>query len=106
MTPAELDADEARRKDDDLRDALSTPNGRRFVWRLIEGAGAVKASFAGDGTTTAYNEGRRAVGLALMLEAQRVDADAFVRMFSEQVAAASSATARRRQAEEAARKDE
>jgi len=77
-----------RQAADDIRNIMASAPGRRFVWRLIDGAGTFRAAFAGDAWTTAYNEGRRAVGIALMLEAQRVASAEYVLMLTEQAQAA------------------
>ena len=56
----------------DLKWLLSDPRGRRFFWALLNRAcGVFAASFAGDPLATAHNEGRRRVGIELMLRAQR-----------------------------------
>ncbi len=58
----------------DLRAVLQRPEGRRLVWRLVETeCGTFGPSFApGDPLATAYGEGRRSLGIALMEEARRV----------------------------------
>lgn len=73
----------------DLRHVLSTPRGRRFVWRVLAMARIYEQSFTGDALTTAFNEGRRAVGNQLLAELNDTDPDAFVAMLREQRAAAS-----------------
>ncbi len=70
----------------DLRAVLQTPAGRRLYWRLVnEVSCAFGPSFAGDAHATAYNEGRRAVGLAMVLEAQTLQPDEYVAMLAEAV---------------------
>jgi hypothetical protein len=79
-----LGQDELRRKqDEDLRHVLAEPQGRRLLWRLIDSAGTFGASYAGEPQATAFNEGRRSVGIALMLEAQRVAQARYVQMLQE-----------------------
>lgn len=77
-----------RARRDELCAILATPGGRRAIWRLIDGAGVFRASYSGDALATAYNEGRRAVGLGLMMEAQQASIDGYVLMVSEQLTAA------------------
>lgn len=69
MKPAERQ----KQNDDDMRVLLSSPAGRRFFFRILTQSGLYSSSYAESPTATAYNEGRRSVGLALMQEAQRVD---------------------------------
>lgn len=68
MTPRER----TKLRDDDLRAVLSTPPGRRFLWRLLTQSGLLGASYSESPTATAYAEGRRSVAIGLMREAQRV----------------------------------
>lgn len=72
----------------DLERVLSSPEGRRFVWRVITAAGTFGASFTGELATGAYAEGRRAVGIALMQEAQRVAPALYLQMLHEEIDAA------------------
>jgi hypothetical protein len=84
----ELDA--ARRakaeqqRDADLRHALSTVEGRRFFWRLLEQAGLYSPSYAEKAEATAYNEGRRSIAIALLQEAQRVAPERYLQALREQ----------------------
>jgi hypothetical protein len=51
----------------DLKTVLATRGGRRFIWRQLSQAGVFRASFvAGASDITAYNEGARNCGLALL----------------------------------------
>lgn len=68
----------------DLRQVLSTPRGRRFVWRMLSMARIYEQSFTGDALTTAFNEGRRAVGNQLLAELNETAPDAFITMLQEQ----------------------
>jgi len=57
----------------DLRAILDTPQGKRFIWRLLERNGVFRRSYeGGDHADTAFNEGRRNEGLWLMAEISRV----------------------------------
>ena len=79
--------DDARRqREEDVKAMLSTPAGRRWLWHVLDGvAGLFGGSFSGEGAlTSAYNEGRRAVGVALMTEAQRIAPARYVEMVTEQ----------------------
>ena len=73
--------------DADLLRMLSSPDGRRFLWSIIDGrARSSGASFSGENTHhSAYLEGRRSVGLELMLDCQRVSSAEYVHMVEEAV---------------------
>lgn len=73
-----------REREADLRGVMSTPAGRRFVWRLIDAdAGVLRHSHAGEALATAFNEGRRALGISLLQEVQKVTPADYVRMVGE-----------------------
>ena len=68
----------------DLRDVLSTIQGRRFVWKQLEQAGVFRLSIAfGESQRTDFNEGRRSLGLALMAEIHALDPALYVQMARE-----------------------
>jgi hypothetical protein len=85
---AEAELRERQQRDEDLRFIMSSKQGRRFVWRVIDSlSAAFSPSFAGEAQATAYNEGRRAVGLGLVMETQRVCQREYVAMLAEQLEA-------------------
>ena len=62
---------------DDLRTVMGTPEGARFVSWILDFAGVWRLSYNGEEThATAFKEGARNVGLALLsrLDAAREDA--------------------------------
>ena len=68
----------------DLRDVCSTRQGRRFVWKQLVQAGCFHQSFVpGQSDSTAFNEGRRSLGLALMAEVHELDAALYIKMANE-----------------------
>ena len=68
----------------DLRDVCSTRQGRRFVWKQLVQAGCFRLSFIyGEPETTAFNEGRRSMGLALMADIHELDAALYIQMANE-----------------------
>lgn len=83
MTPRER----TKQRDDDLRSVLSAPAGRRFLWRLLVQSGLHGASYSESPTATAYAEGRRAVAISLMREAQRVTPELYAVALKEQLEA-------------------
>lgn len=68
----------------DLRAVLETRPGRRVVWRQLQRAGVFRTSFAqGIPDRTAFNEGRRDMGLALLAEIHELDPTLYVTMAKE-----------------------
>ena len=63
----------------DLTTVLSTANGRRFLWNLLAKCRVFHSCYTGNNDTF-YNEGRRDVGLEILDNIMRVDADAFATM--------------------------
>lgn len=75
-------------RETDLRWVLSSPVGRRFFWRVLDDVCATFGrSYDGTPLGTAFSEGRRSVGLALLTEAQRVAPSDYVHALQEAVAA-------------------
>lgn len=74
-------------QDTDLRVAMSSVEGRRLIWRILdEIAGVTEPSYtAGDTHETARREGRRSVGLDLLTEVQRIEPSRFVQMMNEEM---------------------
>lgn len=77
--------DEAKLRElGDVRLVMSSPAGRRFLWRLIDSVAHVfSGSFSGDALSTAFAEGRRAVGIDVMREAQRASPEHYLSMLEE-----------------------
>ena len=68
----------------DIQALLRTPEGRRFLWRLLfDVCGMFRASLAGDYAVTAFNEGKRDVGLLFLTDVNMTDRNAFAQMQSE-----------------------
>ena len=66
----------------DLRVVMSSVEGRRFVWRLLEKAGVFRTSFTGN-STTFFNEGMRNMGLMVLGDVHEAAADAYIVMMNE-----------------------
>ena len=66
----------------DLRVVMSSVEGRRFVWRLLEKAGVFRTSFTGN-STTFFNEGMRNMGLMVLGDVHEAAADAYIMMMNE-----------------------
>lgn len=52
----------------DFKWLMSQPQGQRFAWRLLEKAGVYHTTFNSSGSITAFNEGKRAMGLWLVAQ--------------------------------------
>ena len=76
----------AQRAQKDLRAVMLTPEGRRFVWDSIDFCGLLAPSYANDPMATAYNEGRRSIGLWLQTRAKTEAPDLYVTAFNEYLA--------------------
>ena len=68
------------REIDDLQKVLKSPEGRRFVWRVLSEAGVFKASFSLNSMQTAFNEGRRDIGIWLIKDIDRAEPNAYAQM--------------------------
>lgn len=72
----------------DAKAVLSSASGRRFVWRLLEGHCRLhSSSFTGESLSSAHAEGRRSVGVEVMMELQRVALSGYLVMVAEQLEA-------------------
>lgn len=77
---------DARKRDRELSDIrwiISSPEGRRFYWRILSDAGVFRSSFSGDSNITMYNEGRRTIGLDLLGDLLSAKPSAFSQMQDE-----------------------
>ena len=68
-----LTANQAHQAREDLRAVLSTPEGRRFAWSILSACGVYARSFTGEPLSSAFNEGRRSVGIEIL---ERIEAQA------------------------------
>jgi len=59
-------------EDSDLKWLMANAQGRRIARRWLSKAGVWRLSFSGDAATTAFNEGQRNVGLALLAGILRI----------------------------------
>ena len=68
------------REIDDLQKVLKIPEGRRLIWRILSEAGVFKASFSLNSMQTAFNEGRRDIGIWLIQDVDRAEPNAYAQM--------------------------
>jgi hypothetical protein len=69
---------------DDLRWVMSSPRGRRFVAWLLEFSGVRRPSFHNSGSVTAFNEGQRNVGQAVLGQVEEHCFDNYLKLLEEQ----------------------
>lgn len=76
---------ERHQRTTDLREVMGTQAGRRLVWRLLDvgSTGLHAASYTGEALSSAYAEGRRAIGIELMREVQGVAPLEYLAMMNE-----------------------
>jgi hypothetical protein len=68
----------------DIQILLKLPEGRRFLWRMLfDVCGTFRGSLTGDIGSTGFNEGRRDIGLMILLEINNADHNVFAKMQSE-----------------------
>lgn len=67
----------------DVRIVLSTPAGRRFVWRYLERCGLFRTSFTGNEGSTFFNEGERNIGIKLLADVNEADPERYLLMMKE-----------------------
>lgn len=68
----------------DFRALMNAPAGRRIAaWLLFDVAGVDRSSFANNDRLTAYNEGQRFVGLALMKHLKSLSPGDYHKMLAE-----------------------
>ena len=70
----------AERDLNDLREVLSTASGLRFVWKRIIDSGFFVQSYTGIASSTDFNEGKRAEGIALVSLVLKARPEAFLQM--------------------------
>lgn len=69
--------------DEDLRTVMASPQGRRFIWRLIDRAGMWRSSWTERREGTDFREGERNTALRLWADLQRACPESLLRMQKE-----------------------
>lgn len=73
----------------DLREVMSTPAGRRFIWhQVLSRTGIHKSSFSTNALSMAYSEGLRSFGLMVEADITEADTNAYLLMQSEALSSA------------------
>ena len=82
-TPEERDNRKKERELNDIRVIISTPEGRRFLWKIISEAGVFRTSFSLDENQMAYQEGRRSIGLNILYDLLDASPSTYMQMQNE-----------------------
>lgn len=80
---AEAQAEARRLEIEDIQWLMAGKQGRRLMWRLLAEAGVYRTSFNNSGSVTAFNEGKRQIGLILLGEVNDHAAQQFFVMLKE-----------------------
>jgi hypothetical protein len=67
----------------DLKKVLKLPEGRRFIYKILSECGAFKASFSLNSMQTAFNEGKRDIGLMMLRMLDEAEPQAYSQMLKE-----------------------
>jgi hypothetical protein len=102
--------EEKRRRErdaQDLRAVMSTLEGRRLLWTIIDDwGGAFSGSFTGDALTGAYSEGRRSLAIDLMRQLQAAAPADYMRALQEAVGERQEEAREKERAAQRARRDD
>ena len=80
---AQEEAEARRVEEEDIRWLLASKQGRRFAWRILEIAGVYRTSFNNSGCITAFNEGKRNVGLMLLADILDIAPEQYLAMLKD-----------------------
>jgi len=72
-------------RNEDFRWLMGDLRGRRFVWDLLAKAGLFRSSLGISPELTAFNEGRRDLGLAVLADMMRLCPEQYARMQAEAI---------------------
>jgi hypothetical protein len=76
-------AEQRKQELDGVKWLMSHKPGRAIVWRLLGRAGVYRTSFSPNGSQTAFNEGRRDLGLFVLGEVMEACPERFGEMQKE-----------------------
>lgn len=82
---------ERQKEIEDVKKILEKPEGRRYLWRMLRECGIFSNSFTLNSNQTAFNEGKRDIGLAMLIDINEADKTAFAKMQNEYLSALNSA---------------
>jgi hypothetical protein len=81
--PKTADEQEQDRIREEYRWVLSSKVGRRFLWRILGDTGIFETSFSQHNGQMSHNEGRRSVGLEVLLRINEAHIENFFNMMRE-----------------------
>ncbi|MDR3561247.1 MAG: hypothetical protein P4N59_07405 [Negativicutes bacterium] len=90
---SQLEVMDKRRRDRelvDIRNVISSPSGRRLLWRILSGCHLYSKLFSPDQLVMAYNTGRHAVGIELLADLDEAKPGIYHQMSREAVSDAKS----------------
>lgn len=76
------DKEAHQRNLDDIDFIMSRPEGRRFIWSLMERTGIYVTSFTGN-SETFFREGQRNIGLMYLAEINQACPEKYLQMINE-----------------------
>lgn len=74
-----------KRRTDDIKKLLKSPEFRRFIWSILSETGIFRASFTNNSMNTAFLEGKRDVGLWLIKDIDEADTNALFQIRQEYI---------------------
>ena len=83
-----LDAEATRKRQhevNDLKSVLKLPEGRRLIWWLLSETKMFSSCFSNNSMMTAWNEGRRDLGIELYGRVNAADINVFGKMQGEYI---------------------
>ena len=75
---------QTRQQNEDVAFVLSSPEGRRFYWRLLKRCGIFKSSYSSEEGRIFFYEGERNIGLMLLKDVNEIAPDAYLLMLKEE----------------------
>lgn len=66
----------------DIKAIMTTQEGRRYMWRMLDKAGIYRSSFTGN-SSTFFNEGQRNIGLIILADINESCPDLYLTMIEE-----------------------
>lgn len=69
--------------DESLKVVLSSKEGRKYLYDLIDFCGMHRGGFTSNGSETFFKEGMRNVALKIFADIGRIDPDAYMKMIQE-----------------------
>lgn len=77
---------EARRNRDDLKKILATPEGQRYIVRLVTRCGIWRAGYEGNGSRSYFDAGIRLVGIEVAREVAAIKPELLIPVLTPAVA--------------------